>query len=882
MSALRDEASVEDFFVSRWLKDLGYEDGEIRPKESLSEIVVARGRKREQYKPDYAIVCGGIPRWIIEVKGPEEDVDKWTYQGAGYALGLNREFKDENPCQYYVITNGVIFKVFKWDEGDPIYEIGFSEFVEDHPNFLALLGLFDPKIVREGWAAPSSTKPDVVVLKKPTIEEVKRAFKSCHQTIWKTEKMNPQPAFFEFVKIMFVKLWEDRKIHEDAALGELVKLGKPIPKSRLVFSKHWIDSRVEDGIENPIDTILFRKLSGSLREAVARGKKKPIFENDEKIEIQPGTIRQVVSKLELYDMFSIDEDLNGRLFETFLSATMRGQALGQYFTPRSVAKLMTRLAAPRANRGKVDTVLDACCGTGGFLIEALTDMRNEIRGNTSLTTTEATKLLEEVANNSIYGIDAGREPPVARIARINMYLHGDGGSRIYAADSLDKSVLTGVEHDQRSRLELEELQDFLRGIVKDREKGFDIVLSNPPFSMGYSSTLENEKEILDQYALTTFGHEDTKNHRASLTSNIMFIERYADLLKDGGKLLTVIDDSVLSGKKFAFARDYIRKHFIIRAVISLPGDAFQRVGARAKTSILYLTRRAEGEEGQPGVFMAECQYVGLDDVPMKTRPSQAVIAREKAEREMSEIVLAFKDFLAGQKGPWLVPAARVTGRLDVKACLPRDSDVSDEWVQNGLEVIALKDIVEPITEGGFNPQECPEEKFTLLRVRYDGIPEEGEAVLGKELTYNHVQRAKVGDIVISNIAVTLGSTCVIPDYLEHTIVSSEFTIMRVKDTRFHPWYLWGLLRSAEARARLLSEASGTNRLRVQWPTLQEIPVPLVAKDAQEEIGEQYRQSVTAVAEAERSRVEASRRLNSMLNLENPWAVQRLKAAKPPK
>jgi len=38
--------------------------------------------------------------------------------------------------------------------------------------------------------------------------------------------------------------------------------------------------------------------------------------------------------------------VNGRMFEAFLAATMRGQALGQFFTPRSIVKLMTQLAAP--------------------------------------------------------------------------------------------------------------------------------------------------------------------------------------------------------------------------------------------------------------------------------------------------------------------------------------------------------------------------------------------------------------------------------------------------------------------------------------------------------------------------------------------------------
>ncbi len=369
-------------------------------------------------------------------------------------------------------------------------------------------------------------------------------------------------------------------------------------------------------------------------------------------------------------MFSVDEDLNGRLFETFLSAVMRGSALGQYFTPRSVVRLMERLVSPIASRERIDRVLDACCGTGGFLNEVLTDMRNQLRSNKSLTTEEFSKLQEEVANQSIFGIDAGSDPPIARIARINMYLHGDGGSRIYAADSLDKSTKTGIGDSPQAKRELEELQELLDNIAKGKIPGFDIVLTNPPFAMDYSEALPNDRDILKDYGLTTFGLQGTNQRRPSLRSNVMFIERYADLLREHGDFVTVIDDSILSGKKYDYARDFIRDRFIIRAIISLPGDAFQRAGARAKTSILYLVRRAANETGQPHLFMAECQAVGLDDVPMKTRPSKAKEAKLNAEKEIEEICQNFREFLDGKQGSWLVPSSRITDRLDVKSCIP--------------------------------------------------------------------------------------------------------------------------------------------------------------------------------------------------------------------
>ncbi len=159
---------------------------------------------------------------------------------------------------------------------------------------------------------------------------------------------------------------------------------------------------------------------------------------------------------------------------------------------------------------------------------------------------------------------------------------------------------------------------------------------------------------------------------------------------------------------------------------------------------------------------------------------------------------------------------------------------------------------------------------------------EGEEAIGNELTYKYVQHPRANDLVVSNIAAVYGSVAVIPPVLEHVIISSEFTIMRLKNPYFDPWFLWGFLRSAEVKARLLSRSTGMNRHRVDWEMLKEIPVPLVDEGIQQQIGEQFKESVEYLRRAHTVRNEAADNLNNLLDLENEWAVQRLKAAKPPK
>jgi type I restriction enzyme M protein len=315
------------------------------------------------------------------------------------------------------------------------------------------------------------------------------------------------------------------------------------------------------------------------------------------------------------------------MFEAFLAATMRGQALGQYFTPRSIVKMMTRLAHLRAGRGQngVDRVLDACCGTGGFLIEALTEMRRQLWDNQSLSKTERDQLLEEVANQAIFGVDAGRDPMIARIARINMYLHGDGGSRVYMTDALRHPPEPSGADSIEIRNEVKELAN----LVKDGQL-FDTVLTNPPFSMDYSLNVPEEREVLETYDLATHGGKQ----RASLRSSVMFIERYWQLLKPGGQLLTVIDDSVLSGKNYADVRDFIRERFIVRGM---------KPGVECEPLYLWSVLRstaviAEWMSGSSGVgrHRVDWDLLRRQRVPLLAPPQQKHIAslyREANARE---------------------------------------------------------------------------------------------------------------------------------------------------------------------------------------------------------------------------------------------------------
>src|SRR5258708_23627245 len=186
---------------------------------------------------------------------------------------------------------------------------------------------------------------------------------------------------------MCVKIAEDRLVREYLKCKGIDPSTGHVPSEAVHFSTHWIEE-MEESTDSPIDTILFAQLAKTLEDQIAKGKKKRIFEPGEGISLAPTTIKNAVEFLQHFDLFTVDEDLNGRLFETFLTATMRGEALGQFFTPRNVVKFMVQMAKLRTTMDALDLVLDGCCGTGGFLIEAMADMTAKITANTALSNEE--------------------------------------------------------------------------------------------------------------------------------------------------------------------------------------------------------------------------------------------------------------------------------------------------------------------------------------------------------------------------------------------------------------------------------------------------------------------------------------------------------------
>ncbi len=624
----------------------------------------------------------------------------------------------------------------------------------------------------------------------------------------------------ELMKIVFVKIKKDRELRE--------RIGVATPKVKdVVFSVAWIQEQTEN--ESPINDPLFKTLIEELEAEIHEKNKRRIFDKPEEIKLSPSTILKVVRDLEHIDFYRMDEDIHGRMFESFLDATVRGPELGQFFTPRDVVKLMVQLADVRVSKDEVESVLDACCGSGGFLISAMSDMITKAEGIAGLSSKESRQLKARIRNDSLVGIDAGSDPPIYRIARMNMYLHLDGGANIYFADALDKTVgMVG-----KRNIELDAEIKSLRKMLLTNRRRFDVILSNPPFSLRYSRDSREQQEILNQYHVGGLAHDK------SLLSSVMFLERYKELVSEDGRIFAVIDESILSGESYSSVRDYIRESFIIIGIVSLPGDAFRRSDARVKTSILVLRPRKEDEE-QGDVFMEKSVYLGLT-----TKTGKRVgIPRHELESqkplEEARIVSNFRAFMQGKPGKYVVKGSRIASRLDVKHCFGDVGRRRNVWKSKGLTVDTLDAQLTEAEGRGVSVEEATE--YLLLKVTYDGEVLEADRKFGDECSYRTLYRVEAWDIVSSNMGVGRGAIGIVPEHLAGNFVSNEYTILTAKSEE-DAVYFSGILRTKEILGDILASTTGMNRGRLRWDDMRRIEVPL-----RDETDENATIAVTAVKE----------------------------------
>jgi type I restriction enzyme M protein len=301
-----------------------------------------------------------------------------------------------------------------------------------------------------------------------------------------------------------------------------------------------------------------------------------VISQEDKIILDTNSISYIVGELQNYSLMNCERDVIADAFETFIDHALKG-GQGQFFTPRNVVKMIVDILQPTEN----DKIIDPACGSGGFLIESLKAVWQQMNikyqnlgWNENLIYSEKIN----VATKNFKGID--KDAFLSKVAKAYMNLIGDGTTGIFCEDSL--------EIPQHWKMEMQ---------PKIQPESFDIVVTNPPFGKEIKVV---GKEKLQQFDLahewkkSNDIFEKTNKLKKDVQPQILFIERCFQLLKTGGRLGIILPETFFHAPKLYYILDFFKKHNVMW-VIDLPHNTFRPL-CNAKCCVLIIQKGMPQQE----------------------------------------------------------------------------------------------------------------------------------------------------------------------------------------------------------------------------------------------------------------------------------------------
>ena len=470
--------------------------------------------------------------------------------------------------------------------------------------------------------------------------ELTRRFKQAHEALWAGGQLNPSEAFDELDKLIFCKIWDERKPR---------KIGEPYDFQIITVSKQ--EEKDPDSRRAKENEDLLNRIKALYEEG--RKKDKEVFRDD--IRLTPEKVRTVVGYLESVNLGETDLDSKGRAFETFMGSFFRGN-FGQYFTPREIVKFIVDVLPINQD----SKVLDTSCGSGGFLLYALNKVREQAteyypnHNNDVRQHDRWFKHWHDFAEKNLFGIEINEQ--ISRAAKMNMIIHDDGHTNVITSDGLvsDEDIFAKTSN-----------QGFTYGT-------FDFIITNPPFG---STIRQSEQAYLKTYQLGKKEEDwlavkaQPENTRDGQSTEVLFIEQDYKFLKEDGYLAIVLPDGILTNSSMQYVRTQIEDWFRIVAVVSMPQTAFAANGAGVKSSVLFLRKWKKVETEKLIQTKKNIENTLLND-------SDYLALRTQWDKEIKQ----------KQK----LKAEEIKGKQRISATAAKQTDEYKSWNASMLEEYAAK------------------------------------------------------------------------------------------------------------------------------------------------------------------------------------------------
>ena len=442
------------------------------------------------------------------------------------------------------------------------------------------------------FPAPDETLADLETgtrrpLRIATGDSLLRTFRRCHDYLYGNQSMRGDRAFWQLLYLIFCKIYDEQQSSRNFFVGAT-------------------EANTEEGLKR-----VAKRIKG-LFEQVQTEAYRDVFDGSERIDLNDRALAYVAGELGRYSLLSTDTDAKGLAYEAITSTTLKRER-GQFFTPRNVIRMMVEMVDPQDGK----KILDPACGSGGFLVVALTHVRRsflkQTNGNPDVPIPKELKrvdpMVRKYARSYLYGIDV--DPDLRKAARMNMVMNNDGHGNILNFNSLEYGV------EGRRTPEMDAFESRGGGHAQ-----FDYVFTNPPFG---SKIPVSDPAVLSSFDL---GHSWSKVgdvwQRGGILKRVppelLFIESCYKFLKPGtGVMAIVLPNGPLGnpGEQMEAVRWWILQKTEILASVDLSAETFlPQVSVQA--SCVFLRRRSDselrliGEHGpkQRPVFMAISENVG--------------------------------------------------------------------------------------------------------------------------------------------------------------------------------------------------------------------------------------------------------------------------------
>jgi len=308
----------------------------------------------------------------------------------------------------------------------------------------------------------------------------------------------------------------------------------PIPSE---YKWETLTSKTGDKLELHYNTLL-RELGKE------KGMLGQIFTKSQNKITDPAKLFKLIEMIDKEQWSTMGADVKGQIYEGLLekNAEDTKSGAGQYFTPRSLIKVMVECLHPEPNK----TIADPACGTGGFFLAAYDFIvqHHELDKSQKQFLKYKTFFGNEIVANT------------RRLCLMNLFLHNIG--------DIDSEQTLISSNDS---------------LVADDGKRYDFVLTNPPFGKKSSMTFTNEEGEQEKEELT-YNRQDFW----ATTSNkqLNFVQHIRTILKTTGKAAVVVPDNVLfEGGAGETVRKKLLETVDLHTILRLPTGIFYAQGVKA-------------------------------------------------------------------------------------------------------------------------------------------------------------------------------------------------------------------------------------------------------------------------------------------------------------